>query len=110
MFSPVRKMKGRQPRWMSRIMQHHIKPVAEDLGIPLEIGTLYATATSCCARMATIQKLSRISRSLRLTTSTANIYDAAVSEEKREAHRGVLRLVTRTATRTGDGNGRMTSA
>src|SRR5712691_4610420 len=44
MFSPVRKMKGRQPRWMSRIMQHHIKPVAEDLGIPLEIGTLYATA------------------------------------------------------------------
>ena len=40
---------------------------------------------------------------------TANVYDAAVSEEKREAHRGVLRL-TRTATPTGDGNGRMTSA
>ena len=41
---------------------------------------------------------------------TANVYDAAVSEEKREAYRGMLRLVTRTATRTGDGNGRMTSA
>ena len=31
---------------------------------------------------------------------TANIYDAAISDEKREAHRGVLHLVTRTQTRT----------
>jgi len=31
---------------------------------------------------------------------TANIYDSAVSDEKREAHSGVIRLVTRTSTRT----------
>jgi len=36
MFFASPKMKGRQPCWMSRIMQHHIKPVAEDLGIPLK--------------------------------------------------------------------------
>jgi len=32
---------------------------------------------------------------------TANIYDSAVSDEKRKAHSGVIRLVTRTRTRTG---------
>ncbi len=41
---------------------------------------------------------------------TANVYDSAVSDEKREAHSGVMRLVTCASTRTGDGNGRMTSA
>jgi integrase len=30
---------------------------------------------------------------------TANIYDSAVSDEKREAHSGVIRLVTRASTR-----------
>jgi integrase len=36
---------------------------------------------------------------------TANIYDSAVSSEKREAHSGVIRLVTRTATRAGADDG-----
>jgi hypothetical protein len=30
------KMKGKQSNWMSRIMQHHIKPAADKLGIPLK--------------------------------------------------------------------------
>jgi integrase len=30
------KMQGKQPLWMSRVMQHHIKPVAAELGLPLK--------------------------------------------------------------------------
>ena len=30
------KMKGKQPYWLSRIMQHHIKPAAEKLGIQIK--------------------------------------------------------------------------
>jgi integrase len=41
---------------------------------------------------------------------TMNIYDAAVSDERREAHRGVLHLVTRTQTRTGEESGTSASS
>jgi integrase len=42
---------------------------------------------------------------------TANVYDSAVSDEKREAHSGVMRLVaTRTSIRSGTEDGRMASA
>ena len=42
---------------------------------------------------------------------TANVYDSAVSDEKREAHSGVMRLVaTRTSIRAGTEDGRMASA
>ena len=30
------KMRGKQPYWMSRIMQHHIKPVAAKTGIEIK--------------------------------------------------------------------------
>jgi integrase len=30
------KMKGKQPYWMSRIMQHHIKPAASEAGIEIK--------------------------------------------------------------------------
>ena len=30
------KMKGKQPYWMSRIMQYHIKPVATEAGIEIK--------------------------------------------------------------------------
>lgn len=30
------KMQGKQPLWMGRVMQHHVKPVAVKLGIPLK--------------------------------------------------------------------------
>jgi integrase len=55
------KMKGKQPYWMSKIMQLYIKPVAAGLGIPLKGGTLFATATRhCSGRTGTIPRLSRI--------------------------------------------------
>jgi len=41
---------------------------------------------------------------------TANIYDEAVSAEKRQAHSGVMRLVTRTSTRTALDDAKMASA
>jgi hypothetical protein len=42
---------------------------------------------------------------------TMNVYDSAVSDEKREAHSGVMRLIaTRTQTRTRPADGRMASA
>ena len=44
-------------------------------------------------------------------TITANVYDEAVSDEKREAHSGVMRLVaTRTRIRTQADDGKMATA
>ncbi len=91
-------------------MQHHIKPVAEDLGIPLKgWHSLRHSYTTLLRQNGNNPKV--VQDLLRHATYniTANIYDAAVSEEKREAHRGVLRLVTRTATRTTVGNGKLVS-
>ncbi len=75
---------------MARTMQHHIKPVAEDLGIPLKGYHSLCHSYTLLRRMATIQKLSRICGGMRRTTSPRTLNDAAVSEEKREAHCGVL--------------------
>lgn len=41
---------------------------------------------------------------------TANIYDSAVSDEKREAHSGVIRLVTRASTRACQESGEAATA
>jgi MOSC domain-containing protein YiiM len=41
---------------------------------------------------------------------TMNVYDSAVSEEKREARSNVMRLVTRASTRTGTEDGKMATA
>jgi integrase len=38
------KMTGKQPYWMSRLFQHHIKPTAGSLGIPLKGWHTFATA------------------------------------------------------------------
>ncbi len=100
------KMKGKQPYWMSRIMQHNIKPVAANLGIPLKgWHTLRHSCTTLLRQNGSNPKV--VQDLLRHATYsiTANIYDAAVSDEKREAHRGVLHLVTRTQTRTGKESG-----
>jgi len=105
------KMKGKQPYWMSRIMQHHIKPVAANLGIPLKgWHTLRHSYTTLLRQNGNNPKV--VQDLLRHATYsiTANIYDAAVSDEKREAHRGVLHLVTRTQTRTGQESGTSASA
>jgi integrase len=105
------KMKGKQPYWMSRIMQHNIKPVAANLGIPLKgWHTLRHSYTTLLRQNGNNPKV--VQDLLRHATYsiTANIYDAAVSDEKREAHRGVLHLVTRTQTRTEQESGTSTSA
>jgi len=42
------KKKGKQPYWMSKIMQVYIKPVAARLGIPQRASILFVTATRLC--------------------------------------------------------------
>ena len=90
------KMKGRQPYWMSRIMQHHIKPVATAAGIEIKgWHTLRHSYTTLLRQNGNnpkiVQGLLRHS-SIKITM---DIYDEAVSDEKQKAHRGVIRQVTR---------------
>ena len=95
------KMKGKQPYWMSRIMQLNIKPVAAKLAIPLKgWHTLRHSYTTLLRQNGNDPKVVQDLLRHASYSITANIYDAAVSDEKRNAHRGVLRLVTRTQTRT----------
>jgi len=96
------KLKGTQPLWMSRVMQHHIKPVAAKLGIPLKgFHTLRHSYTTLLRQNGNNPKVVQDLLRHASYQITANIYDAAVSDEKRKAHSGVIRLVTRTRTRTG---------
>jgi Phage integrase family len=90
------KMKGRQPYWMSRIMQHHIKPVADTAGIEIKgWRTLRHSYTTLLRQNGNdakiVQGLLRHS-SIKITM---DIYDEAVSDEKQRAHRGVIRQLTR---------------
>lgn len=101
------KKKRKQPYWMSKLMQN-IKPVAQRLGNPLKgWHTLRHSYTTLLRGngndMKVIQDLVRHAS----YNITANIYDAALSHEKREAHSGVVHLVT---TRTGAEDGRMAIA
>jgi site-specific recombinase XerD len=95
------KMKGRQPYWMSRIMQHHIKPAAAQAGIASKgWHTLRHSYTTLLRQNnndpKVVQGLLR-HNSIRVTM---DIYDEAVSAEKQMAHQKVLRLVTRKQDRT----------
>ena len=105
------KMQGRQPYWMSRVMQHHIKPVAAKLGMPLMgFHTLRHSYTTLLRQNGNNPKVVQDLLRHASYQITANIYDVAVSDEKREAHSEVIRLVTRTSTRTGAEDARMASA
>ena len=92
------KMKGKQPFCMSRIMQHNIKPVAASLGIPTKgWHTLRYSYTTLLRQNGNNPKVVQDVPRHATYSITANIYDATVSDENREAHRGVLlHLVTRT--------------
>jgi integrase len=95
------KMKGKQPYWMSRIMQHHIKPAAAKAGIAIKgWHTLRHSYTTLLRQNnddpKVVQALLRHS-SIKVTM---DVYDEAVSREKQIAHRKVLRLVTRKQNRT----------
>jgi integrase len=103
------KMKGKQPYWMSRIMQYHIKPVATEAGIEIKgWHTLRHSYTTLLRQNngdpKVVQGLLR-HHSIKVTM---DIYDEAMSDEKQMAHRKVLRLVTRkdrTVTRTASETG-----
>jgi integrase len=87
-------MKGKQPYWLSRIMQHHIKPAAEKLGIQLKgfhtLRHTYCTLLSANGNNSKVlQELLRHA-SLKVTTDT---YMQALTDDKRNAHQGVIRLV-----------------
>ena len=101
-------MHGKQPLWMSRVMQHHIKPIAAELGIPLKgWHTLRHSYTTLLRQNGNDTKVIQDLLRHASYSITANVYDSAVSDEKREAHSGVMRLV---ATRTRAEDGRMTIA
>lgn len=106
------KMEGKQPLWMSRVMQHHIKPIAAELGIPLKgWHTLRHSYTTLLRQNGNNPKVIQDLLRHASYSITANVYDSAVSDEKREAHSGVMRLVaTRTSIRAGVEDGRMASA
>ena len=95
------KKKGKQPYWMSKIMQLYIKPLAAKLGIPLKgWHTLRHSYTTLLRQNGNDPKVVQDLLRHASYQITANIYDSAVSDEKREAHSGVIRLVTRASTRT----------
>ena len=82
------KMKGKQPFCMSRIMQHNIKPVAASLGIPTKgWHTLRYSYTTLLRQNGNNPKVVQDVPRHATYSITANIYDATVSDEKREAHR-----------------------
>ena len=88
------KMKRKQPLWLSRVMQHHIKPVAAKLGFPLKgYHTLRHSYTTLLRQNGNDPKV--VQGLLRHASYqiTANIYDEAVSAGKRQAHSEVIRLV-----------------
>ena len=88
-------------------MQLYIQPVAAKLGIPLQRWhTLRHSYTTLLRETGNNPKVVQDLLRHASYSITANVYDSAVSDEKRRAHSGVMRLVTR----TGAEDGRMASA
>jgi integrase len=101
------KMQGKQPFWISREIQHFVKPIAAELGIQLKgFHTLRHCYTTLLRQSGNdvnvVQDLLRHA-SYKLTM---DVYDDAVSSEKREAHSGVILLISN---RTQAEDGRMAS-
>jgi integrase len=96
-----KKMRGKQPYWMSRIMQHHIKPVAAKTGI--EIKGWHTLRHSYTTLLRQNNNNPKVVQGLLRHASysiTMNVYDEAMSEEKRNAHRGVIQQLNRSVTRS----------
>jgi integrase len=75
-------------------MQHHIKPVAAKTGI--EIKGWHTLRHSCTTLLR--QNNPKVVQGLLRHASyaiTMNVYDEAMSEEKRSAHRGVIQQLNR---------------
>lgn len=95
------KMKGRQPYWMSRIMQHDIKPAAAKAGIAIKgWHTLHHSYTTLLRQNHNDPKVVQGLLRHNSIKVTMDIYDEAMSKKKQVAHRKVLRLVTRKQNRT----------
>jgi len=88
------KKKGKQPYWMSKIMQICIKPVAARLDIPLKgFHTLRHSYTTLLRQNGNNPKVVQDLLRHASYQITANVYDEAMSAEKRQAHSEVIRLV-----------------
>ncbi|HLY61357.1 MAG TPA: tyrosine-type recombinase/integrase [Terriglobia bacterium] len=95
------KMKGKQPYWMSRIMQHNIKPAAAKAGIGITgWHTLRHSYTTLLRQNNNDPKVVQALLRHNSIKVTMDVYDEAMSNEKQIAHRKVLRLVTRKRNRT----------
>jgi integrase len=95
------KMRGKQPYWMSRIMQHHIKPVAARTGIGVKgWHTLRHSYTTLLRQNNNNPKVMQGLLRHASYSITVNVYDQAMSEEKRNAHRGVIQQLNRSVTRS----------
>lgn len=97
------KMKGKQPFWMSRIMQHFIRPAAAEARIRINgWHTLRHSYTTLLRQNDNDPKV--VQGLLRWPSpKMMNVYDEAVAPEKRIAHEELLRsLSRRTAKRTAE--------
>ena len=87
-------MKGKQPYWLSGIMQHHIKPAAANLGIQIKgwhtLRHSYCTLLNANGENPKVVQELLPHASLKVTTDT---YMQAVTGDKRDAHSGVIRMV-----------------
>lgn len=91
--------RGKQPYWMSAIMRHHIKPKAAEAGIPIKgWHTLRHSYTTLLRQNNNNPKVVQGLLRHASFSITMNIYDDAVSEEKRNAHSGVIQQLNRSAT------------
>jgi integrase len=95
------KMRGKQPYWMSRIMQHHIKPVAAKTGIEIKgWHTLRHSYTTLLRQNNNNPKLVQGLLRHASYSITMNVNDEAMSEEKRNAHRLAIQQLNRSVTRS----------
>jgi integrase len=89
--------RGQKPYWGQELLRHHIRPVAQDLGITRRIGwhtfrTTYSTLLRATgAELKVMQELMRHS-TIRVTLDT---YTQAVTTEKRAAQTAVVSLFLR---------------
>jgi len=90
------KKKGKQPYWVAKIMQQHIKPAAAKAGITIQgWHTLRHSYTTLLRQNNNDPKIVQALLQHSSIKITMDVYDEAVSEEKQMAHRKVLHLVTR---------------
>jgi integrase len=89
--------RGQKPYWGQELLRHHIRPVAQDLGITRRIGwhTFRRTySTLLCATGAELKVMQELMRhsTIRVTLDT---YTQAVTTEKRAAQTAVVSLFLR---------------